>query len=216
MENCKLYFRRLKNWLFDAFPFWLFMGVFILAMVIPFLFQLNPVDHVYYTGFLLQFSAFLTIILRINWLHKYLSDDNSGFIGLIIEWFKRFTGIFKKPKHVNIDLNRGFSASGGSVANTVSLPDRTLEQRVEVLEENQRRLENNLRETESTINTRIDEIVNDINKQISEVKNEISSTKKETKEFKADSLKFEIVWSLWFIVGLTVSSFSEVIGDWFI
>jgi len=214
MQNYRLYFRRLKKWIFDAFPFWLFLTVIVLAMGIPFLFQLNPVDHVYYTGFLLQFSAFFTIIIRINSLQKYFSGD--GFIDLTLKWFKRLGSIFEKPKFHNIDLNHGISQSSGSVAKTVFSPDKPLEQRVTDLEEKQKKLENNLRETESRLNRQIDEIASDINKELGEMKNEINSNKEETKEIKVYNLKFEVVWSIWLLLGLTVRSFSEIIGSWII
>lgn len=215
MQNYKLYFSRLKNWLFDAFPFWLFLAVVVLAIGIPFLFQFNPVDHVYYTGFLLQFSAFLTIIIRINTLRKYFGDDDRDFIGLTLEWFKRLGSIFEKPKIVNLEAEGNITSHGESIAGVASFSDKPLEQRVADLEEKLKKLENNLRETESKLNRQIDENVNNIKKQIGKLKNKIRSSNKETKEFKADSLKFEIVWSIWLILGLTVRSFSEMIGSWF-
>ncbi|MGF1669741.1 MAG: hypothetical protein ACFCU6_04770, partial [Balneolaceae bacterium] len=66
------------------------------------------------------------------------------------------------------------------------------------------------------LNKRVNEILIEMRNQLNKLKNEFKSTKKETKEFNADKLKIEIVWSLWLILGLTIRTFSELIGSWFI
>lgn len=211
MQNYRLYFRRLKKWMFDAFPLWLFLGVVALAMSIPFLYQLNPVDHVYYTGFLLQLFAFSTIIYRINLLRKYLSDDNRNFIGAMIDGLKHFPRIFEKLKVYKIDA-KGILKSSGSVATVVTSTDKPLEQKVADLEEKQKALKKELDEAEGKLNERINEILNETRKHIKKLNDDIKSSIK----LRNDSLNFEIVWFVWLIIGLTVKTFSEVIGSWFI
>jgi hypothetical protein len=197
--------RLLRRWVRDAWPLWLLVGGFAVAIGLAVLSAVAWSDRLRVAGVLLQGGGLVLIIRGFNKLRVEFKHD--GFLVEIGKSIRQLGRVFyRKTHHLAADGIVSGSASISGTGRLTSGEPPTLEQRVKTLEDDVKKFRGEQSEAHQEIDERLNSLTH-------ETRRNHDTLRKQLEHTHLSGLTAELVAVVWLLAGMVLATLADQIAD---
>jgi hypothetical protein len=174
----------------------------------------NRSDQIRFAGTALQFFGLLLVWLGISSARR--AFKRPSVLAAIGQWLRSFrSSIWPRNQTIHVgSASIGLSVGGASVVATGTVKDRTLPQRLDLLEQAVERLRQSSEARANQIEARISSVQAETRKEAAKITSAQDNLRRQMEDLAVGDSHLEIVGFCWLVLATFATSIPDVIAEW--